>query len=120
MNINYTQNNKFYYTYKITLLKGTLAGKYYYGQHTTSNLNDGYAGSGRVLKDYYKKYGKIEGITYVKQILAFYNNLDELNRAEVELIGDKYENDAICLNLKEEVKVDLLKVINVQKKLNKK
>lgn len=36
--------NKFYYTYKITLLKGSLAGHYYYGQHRTSNLNDGYAG----------------------------------------------------------------------------
>lgn len=91
---------KYYYTYKITLLKGSLAGNYYFGQHITSDLNDNYAGSGRKVKDYYKKYGKIEGVTYVKQILAFYNNLDELNRAEFDLIADRYENDTRCLNLR--------------------
>lgn len=91
---------KYYYTYKITLLKGSLAGHYYFGQHTTSNLNDGYAGSGRKITDYYKKYGKIEHQTYIKEIIAFYNNLDELNNAEAELIGDKYDTDNMCLNLK--------------------
>lgn len=89
----------FYYTYKITLLKGSLTGHYYYGKHRTNNLNDGYAGSGRVIKSYYKKYSKIEGITYVKSILQFYNTLEELNIAEEILIGDKYNTDPLCLNL---------------------
>lgn len=91
----------FYYTYKITLLKGSLAGHYYYGQHRTNNLNDGYAGSGRVIKDYFKKYPKIEGITYVKSILQFYNDENELNLAEKDLIGDKYITDNLCINLKQ-------------------
>lgn len=91
--------NKFYYTYKITLLKGSLTGHYYYGQHRTSNLNDGYAGSGRIIKNYFKHYEKIEGVTYVKEILHFYNDEDELNIAEKVLIGDKYETDNLCLNL---------------------
>lgn len=92
--------HKFYYTYKITLLKGSLAGHYYYGQHRTNNLNDGYAGSGKVIKDYFKKYDKIEHQTYIKEIISFYNSLEELNKAEFELIGDKYNTDPLCLNLK--------------------
>ena len=59
---------KFFYIYKITLIKGSFAGHYYFGQHRTNNLNDGYAGSGRILLNYYEKYGKIEGVTYVKEI----------------------------------------------------
>lgn len=90
----------FYYTYKITLLKGSLAGHYYYGQHITNNINDSYAGSGRKVCDYYKKYDKIEGVTYVKEILHFYNDTDELNQAEYDLIGDKYKTDKLCLNLR--------------------
>lgn len=89
----------FYYTYKITLLKGSLAGHYYYGQHRTNNLNDGYCGSGRIIKDYFKEYDKIEHQTYIKEIISFYNSLEELNRAEFELIGDKYKTDPLCLNL---------------------
>lgn len=92
--------HNYYYTYKITLLKGTLTGHYYYGQHRTNNLNDNYCGSGRKLKDYYKKYGKVDGETYIKEILAFYNNVDELNKAETELVADKYKTDNLCLNLK--------------------
>lgn len=91
----------YYYTYKTTLLKGKLAGHYYYGLHRTNNLNDGYAGSGRIIKDYFKHYGKIEHQTYIKEIIAFYNNDDELNQAEYNLIGNKYQNDKLCLNLKE-------------------
>lgn len=89
----------FYYTYKITLLKGSLAGHYYYGQHRTTKLTDNYAGSGRIVKNYFKHYDKIEGITYVKEIIHFYNDEDELNIAEKVLIGDKYETDKLCLNL---------------------
>lgn len=92
--------HKFYYTYKITLLKGSLAGHYYYGQHRTNNLDDGYCGSGRIIKDYFKCYDKIEHQTYIKEILAFYDNLDELNKAEYILIGEKYNNDNLCLNIK--------------------
>ena len=90
----------FYYTYKVTLLKGSLAGKYYYGQHRTKNLKDGYIGSGKKIWDYFSKYGKIEGISYVRQILAFYSDEEELNRAETELVGDLYRTDPNCLNLR--------------------
>lgn len=91
--------HKFYYTYKITLLKGSLTGHYYFGKHIAKKLNDGYTGSGRIIRNYFKKYPKIEGITYVKSILQFYNDEEELNEAEEFLIGDLFEKDPLCLNL---------------------
>lgn len=90
---------KFYYTYRIDLLCGSLKGCYYFGQHRTDNLNDGYAGSGVKLQNYYKKYGLKEGKTFNKTILCFYSNPDELNEAEKNLIGRKYLDDPRCLNL---------------------
>lgn len=89
---------KFYYIYKITLLKGSLKNHYYFGQHSTNNLNDNYCGSGTILLKYYKKYGHIENETYTKEILSFYNNLEELNNAEFEIIGNLYDFDDLCLN----------------------
>lgn len=89
-----------HYIYKITLLCGSLAGCYYIGKHTTSNIKDKYAGSGRIVKDYYKKYGKIENETYTKEILE-YNESFEINcEREKEIIGTLYINDILCLNLK--------------------
>lgn len=90
---------KYMYTYKITCLKGSLKNHYYYGKHCTDDLNDGYHGSGKIIKSYYKKYGAIEGETYTKSILQFFNNLDELNEAEIKLIGNNYIDDDNCLNL---------------------
>jgi hypothetical protein len=90
----------FYYTYKIILLKGSLAGHYYLGQHSTNRLDDNYTGSGRIIRDYFKKYGKIEHQTYIKETIAFYNSQEELNNAEYVLIGDKYNTDDMCINLR--------------------
>lgn len=89
----------YYYTYKTTLLLGRLANHYYYGQHHTNNLDDGYCGSGLYIRKYFKKYPKIEGESYVKEIVSFYDNADELNKAECELIGDSYKSDPMCLNI---------------------
>lgn len=89
----------YYYTYKVTCLQGSFAGKYYFGQHHTDDLDDGYCGSGTLVNNYYKKYGKEENVTYTKEILNFYSNMTELNEAEFKLIGDKYNSDTMCLNL---------------------
>lgn len=89
----------YYYTYRITCLCGSFSGYYYLGKHKTNNINDEYAGSGKKLLDYYKKYGKINGVTYIKSILKYYKNEDELHNAERNLIGDLYKRDKYCLNL---------------------
>ena len=82
------------YIYKITCTQGKYKDYFYFGQHTTKNLNDHYKGSGKKLSDYYKKYP--DG--YIKEIIAFYNSQDELNKAEYDIIYP-WLNNPICLNL---------------------
>ena len=43
-----------FYFYKIT---NKINRKYYFGVHSTEDINDGYMGSGTVLAKAYKKYG---------------------------------------------------------------
>lgn len=89
-----------YYIYKITLLKGSLEGHYYIGKHKTDKEKDYYYGSGTLVKDYYKKYGKKKGVTFTKEIIE-YNASEEINNLrEKEIIGDLYKTDPLCLNLK--------------------
>jgi len=83
------------YIYKITCTEGRFKNKFYYGQHTTTNLDDGYKGSGSLLRDYYKKYPN----DYIKEIIAFYNTQEELNIAEHDII-EPYLGTNNCLNLK--------------------
>lgn len=87
-----------HYIYKITLLCGSLSGKYYLGKHTTNNIKDGYVGSGTIIKDYFKKYGRKKNITYIKEIIE-YNSTIEINaEREKVIIGDLWKTDANCLN----------------------
>ena len=73
---------KFNYIYLIT---NNLNGKIYVGKHSTDNLDDGYMGSGKLIKLAYNKYG-IENFT--KQILHFADTEEELNDLEMFYIKD--------------------------------
>ena len=84
------------YIYKITCTAGSFKGKFYFGQHTTDNLDDGYKGSGRKIKDYFKKHPN----DYIKEIISFYDTQEELNQAEYDIILPWLNNET-CLNLKE-------------------
>jgi len=82
------------YIYKITCTAGSFKGKFYFGKHTTDNLDDGYKGSGTKICKYYKKYPN----DYVKEIIAFYNTDEELNKAEFDII-EPYLDTPMCLNM---------------------
>ena len=69
----------------IYLITNNLNGKIYVGKHSTDNLNDGYMGSGKLIRLAYNKYG-IENFT--KKILHFAETEEELNDLEMFYIKD--------------------------------
>lgn len=83
----------YHYTYKTTNL---INGKYYLGMHSTSNLNDGYLGSGVILWKSINKYGREN---FKLEILQFYKNRKELKLNEEKLIDEKVLLDPMCMNL---------------------
>lgn len=85
---------KYNYVYKITNL---VNGKIYIGKHSTDDVNDGYMGSGVVLRQAYKKYG-LECFT--KEVIDYYNNTIELNQGEIYWIAQfNSTNSEIGYNL---------------------
>lgn len=95
--------NKIFYIYKIHFLCGFPAGRYYIGKHThraKTLKNDHYTGSGDFCLKYFNKYGKQEGITYVKEILEI-NPDDKTNsNREAIIIGDLWKTDKLCMNMR--------------------
>lgn len=65
-----------YGIYKITNL---INGKMYIGQHVTDNLDDGYMGSGLLMRRALKKYGKDN---FRKEWLMFCEDQEELDYME--------------------------------------
>ena len=87
------------FIYKITCLCGDYKGKYYIGQHTTDDINDGYAGSGIKINEYYSKYGKRLNETYKFKILRNgATSQQQLDKWEKKYI-DKYLGKEKCLNM---------------------
>jgi hypothetical protein len=74
----------FYIIYQIT---NKVNGKIYIGKHQTKDLNDGYMGSGKHLKRAINKYG-IENFS--KEILFQFDNEDEMNAKEAELVTEEF------------------------------
>lgn len=80
-----------YYTiYKITNLNN---GKTYIGKHKTNNLDDGYMGSGKLIRRAVKKHG-LEN--FKKEILFIFDNEDEMNAKEKELVIVSEETYNLC------------------------
>ena len=86
------------YIYKITCTEGSFSGRFYIGQRKWSGDidKDKYKGSGKIIKDYYKKYPK----GYVKEILAVAESREELDRLEKDYIAPCLNSDE-CLNVRE-------------------
>jgi len=80
-----------YYTiYKIT---NKFNGKYYIGKHQTNNLDDGYMGSGKILRHAITKYG-VE--CFSKEILHIFATEEEMNQKEKELVVIGEDSYNLC------------------------
>lgn len=84
------------FVYKITFLKGPHKGHYYVGQHSTNQVEDNYTGSGKFPIRYFKRYGKILGETYQKEILGYANSQTELDKLESRYVNLQ---DPLCRNI---------------------
>jgi hypothetical protein len=73
-----------YTIYKIT---NKIDGKIYIGKHQTDDLNDGYMGSGKILRRAQKKHG-LEN--FLKEILHIFNTEEEMNAKEKELVTEEF------------------------------
>jgi NUMOD3 motif len=83
-----------YYTiYKTTNL---VNGKFYIGKHQTSDLNDGYLGSGKLLKEAIRKYGKD---SFTKEIISFFDSEEDMNKAERVIVSEELVSDKMSYNI---------------------
>lgn len=57
--------------------------KFYIGKHQTTNVNDGYMGSGKLIIAAIKKYGVGN---FKKDILHIFDNEQDMNEAEKNLV----------------------------------
>lgn len=88
------QSYKYHYFYRIV---NTINGNYYYGIHSTNDLEDGYMGSGRRLKRAYKQFGKEN---FEKTILKFFKTRELASSYENEVVTEACVKNIACYNLK--------------------
>lgn len=74
----------FYYLYEI---RNNLNGKIYIGVHKTKNMNDGYMGSGIVIKTAIEKYGKEN---FTKTILEYFDDSKTMYDRETEIVNEEF------------------------------
>jgi hypothetical protein len=85
----------YYIVYKITNLVND---KIYIGIHKTSNLDDGYMGSGVNIRRAIKKYGLD---SFKKEYLSIFDNESEMYEMESKIVNDEFLNREESYNIKE-------------------
>lgn len=73
-----------YTIYQVTHLE---SGKVYIGKHQTLNLEDGYLGSGQLIRRAVKKHGRK---AFDKKILHVYETEADMNAKEAELVTEEF------------------------------
>lgn len=84
-----------HYIYKTTC---NVTKKWYIGMHSASNLDDGYMGSGKILRYSIRKYG---ADNHTKEILEYCESREVLVLRETEIVNSELISDGFCMNLKE-------------------
>lgn len=82
-----------YIVYEIT---NKVNGKIYVGVHKTENLNDGYMGSGKNIKDAIKKYGIGN---FDKKYLAIFDNQTQMFQMESEIVNESFVTNKNTYNI---------------------
>lgn len=82
-----------HFIYKTTNI---INGKYYIGAHSTQNEDDNYLGSGTLLKKSIEKHGREN---FVREILFYCVDINELYLKEIEVISEHLDNN-MCYNVK--------------------
>lgn len=83
-----------HYIYKTTCI---ITNKWYIGMHSSDNINDGYLGSGKILKRSLNKHGKDN---HKIEILEFCKTRELLFKKEKEIITSDLLKESLCMNLK--------------------
>lgn len=84
---------KYNFVYKTT---NNINGNYYYGVHLTDDLNDGYLGSGLILKRAINEYGKSN---FTREIIQYFSEPKDAFRLEAEIVTPELINDPHCYNI---------------------
>ena len=87
------KQHTYHYIYKTTNLVND---KFYIGMHSTSNLEDGYIGSGKRLWYSIKKYGREN---FKMEILEFLPDRNSLKEREREIVNSDLVKEELCMNL---------------------
>lgn len=88
-----TTDKKHNYIYRVENL---LDGKFYYGIHSTDNLNDRYFAGGVLIRRAIKKHG-IEN--FAREIIADYPTRKEVSEHEKSIVTMELIEDEMCYNL---------------------
>jgi len=87
------KEKRFHFIYKTTNI---LTGRYYYGMHSTDDLDDGYLGSGKQLRYSMRKYGEKN---HRRDILEFCKDRKELIQKERKIVDLSEIAKKDCMNL---------------------
>lgn len=84
---------RYHYIYKTTNI---LNENFYIGKHSTDVIEDGYIGSGLILRRAIEKYGKEN---FSREILQFCIDEVDLNEAEKKILTIETITDPKCYNI---------------------
>lgn len=88
------QQKLHHYIYKTTCL---VTGKFYVGMHSTDTLDDGYLGSGKILRYSIAKHGREN---HQREIIETCPSRESLKLREREIVNEELLADPLNINLK--------------------
>jgi len=71
-------------------------GKFYVGFHSTKHLDDGYLGSGKLIKRAIEKYGPEN---FEREILAVFDNKEDAEKEEARIVNEDFVTDSANYNI---------------------